>query len=127
MKPSRFVFTVATLALAFVFTLGGSIAGAKETKPKVTKELVGMIVASINRSAGTVAIETFASNITSFRTYKIDSATTLTVMDGPATLASLKTGMVVHDLVERDDTTLDSLSLGGIATNLPGKAKSKKK
>jgi hypothetical protein len=43
--------------------------------------------------------------------YKIDAGTTVKVNNAPGKIADIKPGMQVRDSVDRDDRTLDSISV----------------
>jgi hypothetical protein len=59
-------------------------------------------------------------------TYKIDDVTQLKINNAPGKFGDIKAGMVVEDYVERDNDTLDLLSLSGEGTETKTAPKPKK-
>jgi hypothetical protein len=111
MNPSRLLLAVITLALAFLFIIAVPSAIAGKPKPKPAPPVDRRIVIkSVNAAAGTVEIEYMRDKAS--HTYKIDDLTSIKVNNAPGKIADIKVGMEVNDSVERDDQTLDAISVG---------------
>jgi hypothetical protein len=111
MKSFCFPIAVVTLMLTLLLTLAVSTAGASTAKkptppPPVDKRI---LIKAVDATAATVEIQYMRDK--GFHTYKIDSLTTVTVNKNPGKFADIKVGMQVRDYVERDDQTLDSISV----------------
>ena len=126
MKPSRTLFTITTLALALLVTIAIPSAHAGKKKAKEAEKPVvdpRILIDSVDASAGTVVLNYKRDGTT--HTYTLDGMSTIKVGDStdPAKISDIKTGMQVRDYVERDDHTLDSIT---VSTADPAPAKAKK-
>lgn len=118
MKPSRLFLTVTTLILAFSFTVAVQTATAgQEPDTRV-------LIESVNTAASTVVIKYMDKGTT--QTYTIDGLTSIKVGDNTGTFAQIRAGMQVRDSVERDDHTLDSISVSAADPAPKGAPKEKK-
>jgi hypothetical protein len=117
MKPFRLLLAVATLALTFLFTVWVPTATAAAKKPAAAAPPADTrkVIQSVNAAANTVVIENMRDKTT--HTYAIDDVTALKVNNVPGKIADVKAGMVVSDFVERDDHTLDSISVTGYGSS----------
>ncbi len=115
------IFAVA-LSLLFAFAVPSAMASKPKTPPPPpdTRKLIK----SVDAKAGTMVVQNMRDK--SLHTYAVYELTTITVNNVKGTLADIKPGMAVDDYLERDDTTLDSISLSGSGTPEPDKSKKKK-
>jgi hypothetical protein len=110
MNPSRLLFTVAALALTFLFTLAVPTAMAGSTKPAAPAPVdERILVQSVNVAAGTIVIQYMRDKKT--HTYTVDDLTALKVNNSPGKIADIQVGMQIKDYVERDPHTLDTLTI----------------
>jgi hypothetical protein len=111
MKLSRLLFIVTTLTVALLFTLpiSTAVAGSTVDTTKVIK--------SVDAAGSSVVIQYMSDK--TLHPYKIDDVTMLKVNNVAGKVADIKPGMVVDDFVERDDQTLDGLSVSGNGTSPP--------
>jgi hypothetical protein len=96
------------IVFAIIFVLAMSSADAKKKSGDIFVKS-GTLIKSVNLSASTVEVETVKSHTT--HTYKIDGVTVIIVRGVPGKITDLKFGLQVEDLVERDDVTLDSITV----------------
>ena len=112
MKPHRILFTVASLALAFLFTFAVLNATAAAAKPAAPPPIdPRKLVKSVDAKSSTLVIQYMRDK--TLHTYTIDDLTTLKVNNEAGKISDIKPGMVVDDFLERTDTILDSLTLSG--------------
>jgi len=110
MTPSRLLLAVTTLAMALLFTFAVPTATAASTAKTVTPPLdTRKLIKSVDAAAGTIEIENMRTQTS--RSYKVDSVTSIKVNNAPGKIADIKVGMQVRDTVDRDDQTLDSISV----------------
>jgi len=69
----------------------------------------GTIIKAVNLSTSTIEIETMENQ--EKHTYKIDSITAIVIAGSPGKISGLKFGQQVLDLVERDNETLDAITV----------------
>jgi hypothetical protein len=125
MKSFHFSLSVVLVAFALLLTVSApsAIAGKPKTPPPPpdTRKLIK----SVDVKGGSMVIQNMRDK--TLHTYAVYELTAITVNNLKGTLADIKPGMVVDDSMERDDTTLDSISLSGSGTPEPDKSKKKKK
>jgi len=110
------------MAVPFIFTLTVSHAAASTTKPPPPEDFRKMVQTVDVKDSEVVVVY---MHDRSTHTYKIDFVTALKVNNVAGKIDDLKAGMVVDDYVERDNDSLDLLSVSGYGTN-PTAAKPKK-
>jgi hypothetical protein len=125
MKSFRFFFVVSAMVLALLFVLAAPNANAGKPKEPPLPPDTRKLIKSVDVKAGSLVVVNLRDK--SLHTYAIYELTVITVNNVKGTIADIKPGMVVDDYMERDDTTLDSLSLSGYGTPAPDKSKAKKK
>ena len=69
----------------------------------------GTIIKAVNLSTSTIEIETTENQ--EKHTYKIDSITAIVIAGSPGKISGLKFGQQVLNLVERDNETLDAITV----------------
>jgi hypothetical protein len=111
MNSTRFLLCISSLMLVFLFTLAVPSAQARRhvTSSDGPAADVKKVIKAVNAAAGTVEIQFMDDNST--QVYKIDGGTVIKVNDGSGKITDIKTGMLVTDFIERDPSTLDSLSV----------------
>jgi hypothetical protein len=108
MKRFSFLFS-GTFVLLFLLSVSPATVQADGTSDDNAQDDTRILVAAVNADAGTVTLE-YMSKRTK-HTYGVDAATVVTVNDSRAGLADIVKGMQVRDSVERDSSTLDSISV----------------
>ena len=116
MKPFRLLLVLITLALALSFLFAAPSARAAAKTPPPPPD-VRKLIKSVDVAAGTIVIQYMRDK--RLRTYSLDDVTTITLNNSPGKIADIKPGMEMTDYVERDDHTLDSITLQGFGTPPP--------
>jgi len=111
MNPSRLLLTVTTLAFNLVFTFAALAATTSMTSKIPPPIDTRILIKSVDVKADTITIKYMRDAKEPPHTYKIDSVTTLTVNNVKGTIDKIKVGMQVRSYIERDDETLDSVSV----------------
>jgi len=131
MNPSRLFHTATTLALAFllIFAVPSAVAkgkggGKKPATPPAPVD-TRKVIKSVNAATNSVVIENMRDKTT--HTYAIDNVTVVKVNNVDGTIAEIKANMEVTDFVERDNDTLDSISVSGNGEAPSAPAPNKKK
>jgi hypothetical protein len=107
MKISR-VF-LALLFLAFLLLVPFAVEAATKAATPPPPPDVRILIASVEAADNSVVI-VYKRN-KEIHTYKIDGVTAVKVNGKTGSFADIKSGMEVQDLVERDNDSLDSLSV----------------
>jgi hypothetical protein len=104
------------MMLALVCFLIGpvQIAGAATKKAPPPPVDTRKLIKSVDVAASSVVIEYMRDK--TLHAYKVDSVTSLKVNNVSGTVAQIRPGMVVDSFLERDDQTLDGLSVSGYGT-----------
>ena len=111
MKSFCFRFVVAALAFAVFLSSSGSIAAAPPAKKPEPPADLRKLIKSVDAANSLVVIQYMNDKTT--HAYKIDDVTMLKVNNVVGKISDIKPGMLVDDYVERDDQTLDGLSVSG--------------
>jgi hypothetical protein len=122
MKPSRLLIAVSTCVIVFLFTFAATplnAAAKKTVEPPVDGR---KLIQSVNAKESTIVIQYMRDKST--HTYAIDNFTTLTLNNVSGKITDIKAGMEVTDYVERDGSSLDTLTLKGYGAD-PAKKKQK--
>jgi hypothetical protein len=106
MKILQFCFVPMVLFCTLFFALS-NVPMSADDKPPDTRKLID----SIDASASTIVLNDRKHN--SFHTYRVDDMTKLIVNGIPGKFGDIKPGMEVKDFIERDNDTLDNLTLVG--------------
>jgi hypothetical protein len=109
----------ATLLAALLVVLAPLPANAKKKKKADPGFYKGTVIKLVNPSTQTIEIETMKGHTT--HTYKIDALTVITVAGSPGRFANLKFGQQVQNLVERDNDTLDAITVDAADKYVPVK------
>jgi hypothetical protein len=110
MKPYRILFTIVTLALAYLMTSAVMPTSASTPAPPPPID-TRKLIKSVNAADSSIVIEYMRDK--TLHPYKIDDITALKVNNVPGKVTDIKAGMVVDDYVERDGQTLDGLNVSG--------------
>ena len=109
MKPSRLFLAVTTLTLALLFTLAVPTAIAGKPKAPPAPVDTRKLVQAVDAAAGTIVIQNMRDKTT--HTYKVYELTSIKVNFSSGKIADIKAGLQVRDYVERDDRTLDNITV----------------
>ena len=117
MKHYRILFTVAALALSFLFSGAVlTVTAASKTPPPPPPPIdTRILIKAVDAKAGTITIQYMRSAKAPEHTYALDGLTALTVNNAKGTVDQIKVGMQVRRYVERDDVSLDSIDVGTAA------------
>jgi hypothetical protein len=110
MKHHRVLFTVVLLILIGLFT-ASMMNAAAATPAKPAPVDPRKLIKSVSVPDSSVVIQFMRDKTT--HAYKIDDITALKVNGVTGKVSDIKAGMVVDDFVERDDQTLDGLTVSG--------------
>jgi hypothetical protein len=105
MNLSRLFLIV--VALMFIASSSPATAAAKTPPPPNDHRI---LVQSVNVKHGTVTLQYMWNK--SVHVYTLDASSTVTVKGKPATISDIKSGMRVLDSIDRDEHTLDSITVG---------------
>ena len=121
MRHLRYLsLTVATILALCATALTPASAASKTPPPPVDTRI---LIKSINAANSTVVFEYMRDK--SVHTYKIDDMTVVKVSNSTSKFADIKVGMKVDDSIERDNDTLDSITVETDNTPPPTEAKKK--
>ena len=105
------ILHTSVISMAFFFglflVLSNITVSADNPPPKDIRKLIG----TVDAAASTIVLNDQKNNLT--HTYRVDDMTTLVINGVPGKFGEIKSGMEVRDMVERDNDTLDSLTLIG--------------
>jgi hypothetical protein len=105
MKTFRFPLAP-LLMLGLLLVLAATPVIGDDTPPPAVKS-----IASVDAATSTVVISLVTTKV--LHTYKVDDFTKLKVNGVAGKFADIKPGMEVRDYIERDNDTLDGLTLVG--------------
>jgi hypothetical protein len=123
MRHLRYLsLTIATIFTLCAMALTPASAASKPPPPPPPVD-TRILIKAINAANSTVDIEYMRNK--SVHTYKIDDLTAVKVSNTTSKFADIKVGMKVDDSVERDNDTLDSITVETDHTPAPSAPKKK--
>ena len=106
---AKLSFLTAILAASLLALAPLPAHSSSKSKKKSEGFYKGTIIKLVNKSTNVIEIETMENQTT--HNYKIDSMTVITIAGSPGKFSGLKFGQQVLNLVERDNETLDAISV----------------
>ncbi len=122
MNSPRYALAVFASLLFFAIPVPGH--GGKPKTPPPPPD-VRKVIQSIDKTENAIVIINHRDH-NSLHTYKIDERAKVIINNTPGTFANIKVGMVVADMLERDSSNVESITLSGYGDE-PKAAPAKKK
>ena len=120
MRNFRLLFPTVALVLGFSALVATPASAASKPVPPPPVD-TRILIKAVNAANSTVDVEYMRNK--SVHTYKIDDVTAVKVSNTPSKFSDIKVGMKVDDSVERDNDTLDSITVETDHTPSPAKKK----
>ena len=122
MRSFRLLFVTAGLILSLCFIAVTPASGAAKPPAPPPPVDTRILIKAVNTADSTVDFQYMRNKST--HTYKIDDLTVVKVSNRVSKFSDIKAGMKVDDSVERDNDTLDSITVE--TDNTPAPAAKKK-
>jgi hypothetical protein len=110
MKAFPSFLKVGAALFLFLLVISITTAQARKAKEGDAQDDPRILVTAVSASSGSITVEYMTNKVT--HTYTIDGATIITINGNPGKISGIAAGMQVRDSVERDSSTLDSISVG---------------